>query len=159
VTDGLLIATTLPAHLFPKAGGIFSEAPETEIAFRRSSGEVLWRVPGVITESASVNVSLCVLTPFSTTEVLTYTTLFQDVFTQKPPHVYTQTISTEQTRTIAPSCTLTDTQHPWSATVFPIYPTQIVTNQAWIYSNELGFWKPSEETVVTRYWPSRYFYH
>ncbi|MBN2006330.1 MAG: DUF11 domain-containing protein [Anaerolineae bacterium] len=147
-TAGVLLTATLPAQLFPLR-------TEPSVPYAVQGQHVIWRIPGTITQTGYARVAACILQPFSTQELLTYTATLEDVLGQTTL-VRVAALQPETEGMVAASCTSETLALAHPTTVPPLYPDLVVRNRAWICSNELGGCQESNETI-TRYWPVKVF--
>lgn len=155
VASDISVTGTLPPQLYPRnRTSMTSSMPGTEFAVNGQN--VIWRVPGAITETGYLTVTTCVVQGFSTQMPLMYTISLQDTVSQTQ-RVYTQAIAPEVDGWVKPSCTTDTLQLGYPLTVSPLEDTRpIIRNQAWICSEEIAGCQPSNETI-TRYWPIKVF--
>lgn len=157
VDSGILVTGTLPSQLYPKdRGSITSSLSGSEFALNGQN--VIWRVPGVITQTGYLTVTTCVTEGFSTQLPLNYSVWLQDIFSHTQ-HINNQAVASDVEGWIKPSCTEDTLQLGYPTTVSPLVPMPpdiVIRNRAWIYSNELAGCLPSNETI-TRYWPAKIF--
>ena len=139
--DGVIVNMILPPQLFPTR--IYPATEDAAVAFQPNSRTVSWRVPGPISKPGQLEVALCVQEAFSSTTALPYTVTVQDVIST---HRYTDSLALHKTvtATVDKSCTPDATVNlAWPETVPELYPTVIITNQAWLSSTMLSASVPS----------------